>query len=542
MRDRYGRKHARPVLPAGPPAGRARRAVRHGQRPRLGHARQPDRPGSRKATRAPRSASAWSRRSTWPSPRSLDDLHERGLLERDAGGRHGRVRPHPEAQHRRRPRPLAAGLQRRSWRAEASRAARSLGASDSQGESPADRPDHARRPRLHDLPAPGRRPRPRAQDRRRPPGPDQPGRHGDSGDHRLMPGSGPLRCSACWRSCRLPADVPPSRRSRPSPSHPTAGRSWPGRKRGSSSGPGRTSNRSGSCPRRSRTSTTSRSHLVATSWPRGAGRRPSRVRSSSSAGRRGPGSTTTSRTTTSSTHSPGRTTAAPGPRRVSTGPCRSMPPTEKPSGSLEGHSQGRARPLLPPRRPLPVSAGHRPEPPGLGRGVRPSLAAAREPHGAGPGPRPPPVATRRRAADGRLDWRPTGRSALATDHRPDGPPVEAGSPPARGDLDRDCAAPSHRRRLRRRPRATDRPRYGRDPRDIHALDGRAHSLASAPDGRALVVGGEAGRLVRIDLEPPPDSSRDRERARARARLLDGDRGGWGSRTTSCRILFRAHGV
>jgi WD40 repeat protein len=44
-------------------------------------------------------------------------------------------------------------------------------------------------------------------------------------------------------------------------------------------------------------------------------------------------------------------------------------------------------------------------------------------------------------------------------------------------------------------------------RDIHALDGRAQSLASAPDGRALVVGGEAGRLVRIELEPPPDSAR-----------------------------------
>jgi WD40 repeat protein len=43
-------------------------------------------------------------------------------------------------------------------------------------------------------------------------------------------------------------------------------------------------------------------------------------------------------------------------------------------------------------------------------------------------------------------------------------------------------------------------------RDVRVLDGRAHSLASAPDGRALVVGGEAGRLVRIELEPTPDSS------------------------------------
>jgi WD40 repeat protein len=43
-------------------------------------------------------------------------------------------------------------------------------------------------------------------------------------------------------------------------------------------------------------------------------------------------------------------------------------------------------------------------------------------------------------------------------------------------------------------------------RDIHVLAGRAHSLASAPDDRALVVGGEAGCLVRIDLEPPPESS------------------------------------
>ena len=43
-------------------------------------------------------------------------------------------------------------------------------------------------------------------------------------------------------------------------------------------------------------------------------------------------------------------------------------------------------------------------------------------------------------------------------------------------------------------------------RDIRALDGRAHSLASAPDGRELVVGGEAGRLVRIELGQPPDSA------------------------------------
>jgi WD40 repeat protein len=42
-------------------------------------------------------------------------------------------------------------------------------------------------------------------------------------------------------------------------------------------------------------------------------------------------------------------------------------------------------------------------------------------------------------------------------------------------------------------------------RDIHALDGRAHSLASAPTG-ALVVGGEAGRLVRIGLAIGTDAA------------------------------------
>jgi hypothetical protein len=36
--------------------------------------------------------------------------------------------------------------------------------------------------------------------------------------------------------------------------------------------------------------------------------------------------------------------------------------------------------------------------------------------------------------------------------------------------------------------------------DLPALDGWAHSLAAAPDGRALAVGGEDGRVVRLAVE------------------------------------------
>ena len=261
----------------------------------------------------------------------------------------------------------------------------------------------------------------------------------------------------------------------------------------------------------------SRSHLVATSLPRGSGRRPSRVRSTSSLARREPGSTTTRRTSNVvvCTRLEG-STAVPGPQRFSIGPCRCMPPAEKPSGSSKGTRRGVVGICyLPDGRSLD-QRGHRPEPPGLGGGVRSSRARL-EPR-AGPGPRPPPVATRRRSADGRLDWHRPDGPPLATHHLPDGSPVEAGIPPFAvtwthsGVLDR--------RGLRRQPRATDRPRYGRDPRDNHALDGRAHSLTSAPDGAAWWSAARPGVPSASNSNSTPRPHRDRERTRARPRPLD----------------------
>jgi WD40 repeat protein len=39
--------------------------------------------------------------------------------------------------------------------------------------------------------------------------------------------------------------------------------------------------------------------------------------------------------------------------------------------------------------------------------------------------------------------------------------------------------------------------------DLPALEGRAHSLAAAPDGMSLLVGGEGGQLRRLAIELPP---------------------------------------
>ena len=48
LRDAYGQQQVRPKLPAGPPADRSRRPVRHRHRRRLGHApeqlQEPERP------------------------------------------------------------------------------------------------------------------------------------------------------------------------------------------------------------------------------------------------------------------------------------------------------------------------------------------------------------------------------------------------------------------------------------------------------------------------------------------------------------------
>lgn len=43
-------------------------------------------------------------------------------------------------------------------------------------------------------------------------------------------------------------------------------------------------------------------------------------------------------------------------------------------------------------------------------------------------------------------------------------------------------------------------------RDVPAIDGRAHSIASFPGGRSLAIGVEAGRVVGVDFEKTRDPS------------------------------------
>ena len=82
----------------------------------------------------------------------ITDLDERGLLERDAGGRGRRVRPQPAArrqhlrqqQQRRRPRPLAVLLHRRASPAPASRRGFVYGHSDRTASAPLENPVHPR--------------------------------------------------------------------------------------------------------------------------------------------------------------------------------------------------------------------------------------------------------------------------------------------------------------------------------------------------------------------------------------------------------------
>ena len=59
-----------------------------------------------------------------------------GAARLDAGHRHGRVRPHPEDQRQRRPRPLAVLLQRRPGRRRRARRGLTFGSSDKLGAYP----------------------------------------------------------------------------------------------------------------------------------------------------------------------------------------------------------------------------------------------------------------------------------------------------------------------------------------------------------------------------------------------------------------------
>ena len=125
---------------------------------------------------------------------------------------------------------------------------------------------------------------------------------------------------------------------------------------------------------------------------------------------------------------------------------------------------------------------------------------------------------------------------LATDHRPDGSPVEAGKPPARGDLDQFRRL--DRRRLRRRPRAPDRPRYRRDS-SRHSRPGRPCPQSRLGPRRACAGRRWRGRASR------PHRTRTAARLvgignapRARARLLDEVEASGDRRRPSCRTLFK----
>ena len=92
-------QHVRPELPAGPPAGRGRRAVRHRQLRRLGPPRQDLREPGQEAARS----------STAGFSALIEDMDDARPARRHAGGVHGRVRPDAEDQQGRRPRPLGPG-------------------------------------------------------------------------------------------------------------------------------------------------------------------------------------------------------------------------------------------------------------------------------------------------------------------------------------------------------------------------------------------------------------------------------------------------
>ena len=98
-------RHVRRQLPAGAPAGRARRALHPALPPRLGPAQRPAEADRRPVPATP----------TRPRAALIQDLKERGLLRRHAGRLGRRVRPHGllpgQADRRRlRPRPSSALL------------------------------------------------------------------------------------------------------------------------------------------------------------------------------------------------------------------------------------------------------------------------------------------------------------------------------------------------------------------------------------------------------------------------------------------------
>ena len=134
---------ARPELPAGPPAGRARRAVRHRQQHRLGHARRPGAAAQGRLQRARRSGVGLVPTFDLAFAALVGDLSERGLLDETlvvAMGEFGRT-----------PKLNTAGG-RDHWPRVFSvvlagggvKGGQVIGASDRVGESPRDRPGHAR--------------------------------------------------------------------------------------------------------------------------------------------------------------------------------------------------------------------------------------------------------------------------------------------------------------------------------------------------------------------------------------------------------------
>ena len=119
----------RPVLPAGPPAGRGGRHVRHDRRRELGPPRR------RRRT----AAASRSRRSTPPCRRLVEDLHDRGLAEQVLVRRLGRVRPDAAAQRLGRSRPLAGQHERDARRRRPAGWARSSAPPTARASSPTER-------------------------------------------------------------------------------------------------------------------------------------------------------------------------------------------------------------------------------------------------------------------------------------------------------------------------------------------------------------------------------------------------------------------
>ena len=108
-------------------------------------------------------------------PTLLEDLEERGLLDDDAGGLGGRVRPHRRRSTTSPAATTGRSATRRCWRAAASSAASSIGASDSTGAFPASDPVRPGGSVGDDVPPAGHRPGHRSPRRAEPAAADQPG-------------------------------------------------------------------------------------------------------------------------------------------------------------------------------------------------------------------------------------------------------------------------------------------------------------------------------------------------------------------------------